>query len=215
MSINTNDIPFYARCIRIGTVTLDAYSKLGEKTNDDVIIVEFTPRGIKFTATIRRDPTNSITFKIPIASILKVETFLQRACPVLWISTDTTCAANLRSLCRVEESNGASYDPESTDYAERHISIISSIDSLAFTLVSNIKTYFTKVAKHNKMKPDAFITTINQPENHSRLLKVADAINSLDKRPSSSIGSKNSSNLIGKVNTSTTAKSLLKNKPTQ
>nr|XP_009859701.1 uncharacterized protein LOC104266039 isoform X2 [Ciona intestinalis] len=172
----------FATSVRLGTIRL--YPRFVDSgCNNNNIEIQLGLNEITFVATSaeNEDDGKEIDIKIPVQAIHKVQAHLQGHCPVIWMNVNSACAAELRTLCGIQDKHGAYFDPDAIKFAERQISItsISTSDSRPFALQNLIKNYFFKIAKQIKIKPDTFFSSINQQQCNVKLMQVADAITKL------------------------------------
>ncbi|XP_042230537.1 putative mediator of RNA polymerase II transcription subunit 26 [Homarus americanus] len=102
------------RSIRVGSYKV--------MPKDRVLIV---PQGLRLKIPpITEDSSDSVTFDIPIKSIIKILAHFGRSLPVLFIYIKPSTAASIRRLLKMTDKTGHYFDPCSYDESQKRITIL-------------------------------------------------------------------------------------------
>uniref|UniRef100_H2Y6Q8 Uncharacterized protein n=1 Tax=Ciona savignyi TaxID=51511 RepID=H2Y6Q8_CIOSA len=176
MSVDTRQdhVDFPIRSVRIGSLkTFPVQVDDGMDSKKTTIPLHLDESGVKFTVLPEGevDRDKQITIKISSKRIERVEVYVLRGCPVIYIITDEKMAKSIRRTCNMNDRMSYFYDPKSNVLAEQHITVITDQDPLPFALAHNIQKIFKQIFKNHGKRMDTSFKVLSQRECNDKLVQ--------------------------------------------
>uniref|UniRef100_F6TT96 Uncharacterized protein n=1 Tax=Ciona intestinalis TaxID=7719 RepID=F6TT96_CIOIN len=179
------EVPF--RTIRIGTlkafpIPLDENDVSPHAKNTAPLILNESGVTFSFTIDGEYEPEKKLTIKISARRLERVECYVLRGCPVIWLTTDEKMARKIRSVCNMVDRNGFFYDPSSAVKGERHIAAITQQDPLPYTMGHSIQNIFKQLFRNQNKKVDSHFRIISQKHCNTKLVQCSTSMDEVKRK---------------------------------